>query len=184
MSPVLYDQVKLSEGVVPDGYVSSRQNRVALSRLVEFECTWLYADGIVDGIVWVDGGEHSHELDTAEPCWYHCVDENVGSPGYPIHENSWYRRFVLFEMTHENLLRARSLHSLQSMVRHNAPSECHRDSGMPMISTPEFRKQKAEFRAAVGDHHCFTLATALPVTNVEIMKAKMHTGILKGWFQR
>jgi hypothetical protein len=179
---MLYDQVKLSEGVVPDGYVSSRQNRVALSRLVEFECTWLYADGIVNGIVWVVGGETSHGLDNAEPCWYHCVDENIGSLKW--RGDHWYRRFVLFEMTHENLLQARSLHSLQSMVKLIAPTQCHRESGMPMISTPEFKKQRAEFMAALGDDHCFRLAVALPVTNAEIMEAKMHTGILKGWFQR
>lgn len=174
--------MNLSNRLVPDGYVSSRQNRVALSRLVEFECTWLYADGIVNGIVWVVGGEHSHELDTAEPCWYHCVDENVGSVGWS--GDHWYRRFVLFEMTRENLLQARSLHTLQSMVRMKAPSACHRDSGMPLISTKKDRNKREEFRAAVGGDHCFKLACALPATNEEIMRANMHTGKLKGWFQR
>ena len=122
----------------PRNILEDRHARVSLDRLISFQYTWKYQDGIFDGVVWVkpdiDQVFRGHHDFTPSPYWYSCVAENNGDQygdldddGYVVvhshnrnknfnwSSRSWYRKFVLYEMNADNMDRVMAGFCLKSV---------------------------------------------------------------------
>lgn len=149
-----------------------KDNRVAIPRLVSFEISWLYGDGILSGVVWVAPRGKVVDVFAAKPCWYHCVDENLKC------DHGWYRKFALYEMTPAQLDKVRGYATLRALTG-VGPFQCCHLLGMKLSPTQEEYLLMAQFQDMLDPHALTKVRDSVSVN------AKMfHTGQLYGWFQR
>lgn len=150
-----------------------KSNRVALSRLVYFELSWEYADGIWSGVVWVAGKEDS--ANHIVPLWYQCVQENM----LDTCARSWYRKHALYEMTPEQLDKVRSMTIVKALAL-RGPFQCCHISGMPLSPTKDEYLLRAEMEDLLGVDGINSAETSWR----HAKETLWHTDKLYGWFQR
>lgn len=152
----------------------SKALRVSLDRLVKFDCVWTYADGLWSGVVWVKppiGG-----VDKAKPCWYRCVGENTRG----LHDD-WHRKFVLYDMTMEQLENARRHSEIKAIAINGHVPYLHQKNGIRMPLTAS--------EAAALDGLVNSLGPEIVSDlwqRVHDIKANqvLRSNTIVGWFQR
>lgn len=200
----------------PRNILDDRHARVSLDRLISFQYTWKYQDGIFDGVVWVSQDHLDRTVrsgrinnDYLLPCWYSCIAENNGDQygyvdddGYTVvcsnsshnmnkydnwrdnwRKQSWYRKFVLFEMNAENMDRVMAGFCLKSVLCQTSLSVDH-TTGVIKHNTHGSISTSHNIRSTIGPKVSAEILQTMPNTRAEFLAAGFHTNKLIGWFQR
>lgn len=196
----------------PRNILEDRHARISLDRLISFQYTWKYQDGIFDGVVWVkpdiDQVFRGHHDFTPSPYWYSCVAENNGdqygyldddgytvvhsnnsSHGMKMYDNwmhrSWYRKFVLYEMNADNMDRVMAGFCLKSVLCQTSLVVDHA-SGVVNHMNPRSSEANTsdKIKTALGGKNCADMLNRLPWSHEEYFAAGFHTNKVEGWFQR